>query len=614
MKPSIATTLFAALLACTSVAAAQSFERAGTGIAPVRSGTVATGDLDRDGDLDVVLVGREPDTGAPVARLYRNDAGSFTAVSATLPGSSNATLDFGDYDGDGDLDLLLMGDAAADVFRNDGDFVFTPLGLGLPRVKSLGILVEVINTASAAWGDYDNDGDLDILLSGGLSGQNVLAPTLLLRNDEGAFVPQMASGFDALEGGSVEWGDVDNDGDLDVLATSRPGPSVGVSATTIYRNDGERFTALNTDLPGPGFGSARWGDFDNDGFLDVLLARATGTEETTEVFRNLRDNRGFAAVEAGLPNANYGAWLDFDHDGRRDVLLNRSTAGKRGAVALDLYRNLDAEGGFADAGANLEGVWFGSIATADLDGDRTLDILAAGQLTDDDGTLLDEAVLYYRNTALANAAPTPPHNLRSTFNQDDLVLEWDAATDPGNPSAALTYNVRVGTAPGAEDVVPAMALETGERLIPAAGNAGYRTRLVVRGLDPAQTYYWSVQAVDAAFAASPFAADRGTAVSGADAGNEMPEAPALLGNYPNPFNPGTTIRYALPASAPVRVTVYNMLGREIATLVDGVRPAGAHEVYWDGRDALGRTVPSGLYLYRLETPRQTSSRTMTLLK
>lgn len=80
----------------------------------------------------------------------------------------------------------------------------------------------------------------------------------------------------------------------------------------------------------------------------------------------------------------------------------------------------------------------------------------------------------------------------------------------------------------------------------------------------------------------------------------VPEQFALEQNYPNPFNPTTSIRFALPEEAHVKLFVYDMLGREVAMLVEGQIEAGVHEVVWNGRNAVGSMVASGVYLYRLE--------------
>ena len=80
----------------------------------------------------------------------------------------------------------------------------------------------------------------------------------------------------------------------------------------------------------------------------------------------------------------------------------------------------------------------------------------------------------------------------------------------------------------------------------------------------------------------------------------VPDHYGLGANYPNPFNPSTVIPYQLPAATEVRLEVFNILGQQVTTLVDGVRPPGHHTVRWDATDAAGRAVAAGVYLYRLQ--------------
>jgi hypothetical protein len=96
--------------------------------------------------------------------------------------------------------------------------------------------------------------------------------------------------------------------------------------------------------------------------------------------------------------------------------------------------------------------------------------------------------------------------------------------------------------------------------------------------------------------------------------NELPTVYTLSQNYPNPFNPSTSIRFALPEAAEVRLEVFNLLGQRVTTLLNQRLEAGNHTAEWNSQNELGQTVASGVYFYRLETPRFTESRKMVLLK
>lgn len=94
-----------------------------------------------------------------------------------------------------------------------------------------------------------------------------------------------------------------------------------------------------------------------------------------------------------------------------------------------------------------------------------------------------------------------------------------------------------------------------------------------------------------------------------DLASALPTTYALEAAYPNPFNPSTEIRFALPERAPVSLVVYDALGREVARLVDGTLAAGYHRVQWEAS-----SMPSGLYLYRLTAGTYTETRRMILMK
>jgi len=94
----------------------------------------------------------------------------------------------------------------------------------------------------------------------------------------------------------------------------------------------------------------------------------------------------------------------------------------------------------------------------------------------------------------------------------------------------------------------------------------------------------------------------------------LPTGYTLYQNFPNPFNPATEIRFDLPAPARVRLTVYNLLGAEVATLVQGNLPGGHHTVIWDGKDHSGNAVASGIYFYRLKAADYAAQKKMILIK
>ena len=150
------------------------------------------------------------------------------------------------------------------------------------------------------------------------------------------------------------------------------------------------------------------------------------------------------------------------------------------------------------------------MAWGDVEGDGDLDLL----LTGGDAAAATTAVYANRAATVANAAPAAPTALSATTALNQVTLGWAAASDGQTPAAGLTYNLRVGTRPGAGDVLPPLAASSGRRRVVALGNAEHGTTAVFRAL-PSGTYYWSVQAVDGAFAGGPFAAERSFSTCGA---------------------------------------------------------------------------------------------------
>lgn len=463
----------------------------------VSSGTVAWGDYDSDGDLDLLLAGF---TGASSARVYRNDGnGSFTDVQAGLVGVYYSSAAWGDYDNDGDLDILLAGwtgsGSVTKIYRNDGAGGFVDISAPLVGV----------HLGSVAWADYDNDGALDVLVAGTTSAVDwtCTSPTTKLyrNNGHGSFT-EVSAGLVPVACGSAAWGDYDKNGRLDLLLTGDTGSGNYVSK--LYRNDGGGvFTEQATGLTGVRDSSMAWGDYDNDGDLDIVLAGATApggafgcASPISKVYRN-DGNASFTNIAAPLTSTACGSavWGDYDNDGRLDILLTGSSAA---GASSQVYHN-DGGGVFTNIGVSMIGAMWSSAAWGDYDNDGKLDIIVTGS------TLTQRTGALYRNTGLvANTPPTAPRPLAVQVTGTRFVLSWQPASDGQTPAAGLSYNLRLGTTPGGVDAVSPMAAGTGYRRLSALGNAQVGVTATLELLT-GTTYYWSLQAVDTAFAGSAFA-------------------------------------------------------------------------------------------------------------
>jgi hypothetical protein len=132
---------------------------------------------------------------------------------------------------------------------------------------------------------------------------------------------------------------------------------------------------------------------------------------------------------------------------------------------------------------------------------------------------------------------------------------------------------------------------------------------------PGGKYYYRLSAYDFSGNESVYSPQIEALVTSVEErGGGVPTEYALSQNFPNPFNPETWIKYQLPVSGHVRLSIYNSLGQAVRLLVDYTQPAAYHQVVWDGRDNGGNMMPSGIYFYRLETSKFTSIKKMVMMK
>ncbi len=578
---------FAGLLVFSTTARAEvTFTDIGAGLQGTYYDTADWCDFDSDGDLDLLLSGCTGGITDAFTRIYRNSpgAGGFVATDVGLPPLMFGDAAWGDYDGDGDPDLALMGGDTSStpvtrIFRNNSPFLFSDIGAGLAQLYD----------GTVAWGDFDNDGDLDLLLTGAAPGP-VVATKLYRNNGAGTFM-EIATTLPAIRSGATAWGDYDNDGDLDVLLAGMS--AAGAYLAGVYRNDGGAvFTDVAAGLAGVSSCAAAWGDYDHDGDLDILLAgTGAGNVPVTRVYRN--DGAGlFTSAGAGLPDVRIAAaaWGDYDNDGDLDILLSGLSADSTPIARI--YRN-DGGGMFSDGGAGIDDIAEGSAAWGDYDNDGDLDLALTGR-----ASYLLHARIYRSGGGPANTPPSAPSLLDAEAFANRVTLSWHGSVDVQTPAASLTYNLRIGTSPGGSQISSAMANSAnGYRRVVAQGNAQQRHSWEVTF--PSGTFYWSVQAIDGAFAGSPFATEQVVAVSAVD---ETGLPPGGLLRLEAVGLPGTrqSIRFHLPDPGPASLRMFDVAGRCVRVLVEENLPTGDHQVPWDGANDAGRRVAAGAYLCRLE--------------
>ncbi len=255
-------------------------------------------------------------------------------------------------------------------------------------------------------------------------------------------------------------------------------------------------------------------------------------------------------------------------------------------------------GGFIER-HNVLGTAGSSVLPGGHNRNSDLNMLVAGH-----SSMLAPRSRLYQNQG-ATTTNEPPSHLSVSVEDSTVVLSWSRGTDDRTPANGLTYNLRVGTEPGGGDVVFAAAnSKTGRRLKVGRGNRDSAVQMRLEGLAPGR-YYWSVQSVDHSYSGSMFAEEGTFAYKYDDISSDpegvVPLEMALHPSYPNPFSGETTLRYTVHEAGSVTITVFNILGARVLRLVDGVHAAGVHRLVWDGRDAGGRRLGSGVYYASMQS-------------
>ncbi|HHI79788.1 MAG TPA: VCBS repeat-containing protein [Planctomycetes bacterium] len=364
-------------------------------------GDLEIADIDGDGDLDILyFLHSGPGTRTGIHALFNDGRGNLGPSSIIAQVDKPSCLATGDVDGDGDPDLFVgAGTAGAagkgfanQLLLNNGKGSFSPS-------RTQAFPVDTDNTTSAAFGDFDGDGDLDLLIG---NSPVYLGPgpqdKLYLGNGKGGFklvpggLPRANTATNA-----IATGDWDGDGDLDFGIASSIGNPI-----LLFQNQGKGTFLLLPPPTSKGLGTDLvLRDLDGDGKLDLALARMPGTSRTDggmALFfgngqgRFLPGGKGVTDLQA---RATSIAVADLDQDGKQDLLM--SVFGERNRLFLGLGSRewLDGTRPFRFGSADASTVW-NQFEMADLDGDGDLDLLEGGASL---RLLLNEGVQGFREVS-----------------------------------------------------------------------------------------------------------------------------------------------------------------------------------------------------------------------
>jgi hypothetical protein len=195
---------------------------------------------------------------------------------------------------------------------------------------------------------------------------------------------------------------------------------------------------------------------------------------------------------------------------------------------------------------------------------------------------------------------------------------------PGSPTNSVTINTvspklfwYLPTAPAANATYEVQIADNQNFSNPIIASSD-KTYLQVTGLDVSKNYYWKVRSIDETGKTSYYSGTGEFKIinSTTDVQKDIaiPTQFALEQNYPNPFNPTTMINYSLPNNVFVVLKIYDMLGREIKTLVNNQMSAGKYSVAWKGDNNNGNKVTSGIYFYKISAGTFSTTRKMVVLK
>jgi hypothetical protein len=525
---------------------------------------ISLGDLDGDDDLDAFLATSSGN------RAWLNDgSGSFTDSGQDLGSSDSKEICIGDLDGDGDLDVFVANYGQANkIWLNDGNGDFTDSGQNLGTSNSIGISL----------GDLDGDGDLDIFVGNYSQGNKVW-----LNNGSGSFYDNGNSlGTSNSKGCSI--GDLDGDGDLDAFVANYG------QANKVWLNDGSgNFTDSGQNIGTSNSLGVSIGDLDGDGDLDAF--EIVYSDLPNKVWLNNGDGVFIDSGQSlGSSRSHYVSLGDLDADCDLDAFVTN----------LDEQPNKvwinNGNAVFSNSGQSLGSSFSACVSLGDLDGDNDLDAFVSNAP--------NQASIVWLNQGVTPVELTSFHG---SVSNGQVILIWQTATEVNN----FGFDIQKSeiSSQTSENEWETIGFVDGHGNSNSPKDYSYTDKPT----DGSKFQYRLKQIdIDGGFEYFPNA-------FGIEVELELPTEYKLAQNYPNPFNPSTAIQYSIPAvKTPllggvgggfVTLKIYDILGREVATLVSKQQNPGNYEVVFNASNLV-----SGMYIYQLSAGDYKAVKKLLLMK
>ncbi len=467
-------------------------------LTPVSLTGVDFGDFNNNGFPDLFYsgypVGVPGGTGGSFLYLNANGDSLVLAESAFLD-LGNSTVNIVDVNNDGNLDIFVsgqfeIGDFQARLYYGAGDGTFTESAFAFSGFSG----------TWSDWADFNKNGLKDLIICGRVvEDSSQVSRTFLyknLGNDQYELVETIIPG---VSNGTVSWGDYNNNGYPDLFITGTF--ASGVYIAKLFKNLGnETFQEITGNFQGVRYSSVQWGDYDADGDLDLLVTGSSSNETTSfvRIYRN-DGNDNFAVIDPGFEGVRQGdvTWADLNNNGYLDIMISGHL------TTLDLIGNMyfyNPDTQAYDFAESYEGLKYATLNFADLNNNSKLDLFMTGRLYND-----RFAHIYHNQTANTNNPPSAPNGFSAQVNGNHVVLSWESASDDNTPSAGLTYNLKIGTTSQGGDIINPESHLDGQRKVFRMGNVYTNTQYDL--LLPPGEYFAAVQAIDNSFAGSAFSTE-----------------------------------------------------------------------------------------------------------